>query len=328
MIGLNDYVYSIQNHIGATAAATYIIQNDVVVNEWYSGKHDLGMMSRNVDAKSQFNVGSVRKTYLGFVVSLLVERRIIKSIDDEISVYMKELSDITPEITIRHCLTHTHGLNSHEGKYTNSFVAGNDWAYTNSGIGILFQLVKCLTGMTLAEYINQEVFELLGFVESGWRTHYDEHLIYNYYNEESSWVGPNDSPDGDQSNLFVSARELAMWGNLHLRKGNFKGEQIYPKSVFDRITSLQTPDTLRIELPRQGYIWWLQYESPLNQIGDKVPEGSYQILGITGCACLVIPEYELVAVRMYNQLSNPEGYSYLQDIRRFGNEVMKALKEI
>lgn len=48
---LNEYVYVIQQSIGATAAATYIIQNDVVVNEWYSGTHEASDASRLVDEK-------------------------------------------------------------------------------------------------------------------------------------------------------------------------------------------------------------------------------------------------------------------------------------
>jgi len=323
---LNRYVSENQKQINATAAAIYIIQEDIVVNEWYSGRHDSSVSSRIVDAQSQFNVGSVRKTYLAFAISLLIETGNINSVDDEIGQYMNDLIDITHGITIRHCLTHTHGLELHEGKFLNSFMPGENWAYTNAGITILIELVKRLTGTTLADYISNEVLEPLGLVETGWRTQYHEHLIYNHYNDKDNWVGPNDSPTGIQSNLFVSARELALWGNLHLNKGNIHGKQVFSKSVFDRITSLQTPVTLPSHLPKQGFIWSLHSDSPLNQIGNKVPGCSFQILGITGCACLVIPKYRVVAVRMYNQLNNPERYNYLKDIRKFGNEVIVALQ--
>ncbi len=57
-----------------------------------------------------------------------------------------------------------------------------------------------------------------------------------------------------------------------------------------------------------------------------MPSNSYQILGITGCACLVIPEYDAVVVRMYNQLTNTGDYDYLKDIRQFGNLANDLLK--
>lgn len=61
---LNEYVLKIKKLISTSAVSTYIIQNDCVVNEWYSGYHDNTEGSRMVDAQSRFNVASVRKTYL------------------------------------------------------------------------------------------------------------------------------------------------------------------------------------------------------------------------------------------------------------------------
>jgi CubicO group peptidase (beta-lactamase class C family) len=331
MIGYNlrydvvsSYVEKIQSQINATAAATYIIQDDAVVHEWYSGKQGSSIGSRKVDEKTQFNVGSVRKTYLALAISLLMEKGVIKHIDDEVSIYLNEWEQDLHGITIRHLLTHTHGLVHDGGKRVKSFAAGQSWAYTNAGISILLELVSCLSGKNLSEFMQDEVFNPLGFVETGWRTEPHEYRIYNYYEDRDNWVGPNEDASGDQSNLFVSARELALWGKLHLNKGNIQGRQVIAETVFERITTLQTPSMLPALLPKQGFIWWLQSQAPHNQIGECVPQGSYQVLGITGCACLVIPEHRIVAVRMYNQLSNPAGYDYLADIREFGNQVVQA----
>lgn len=62
-----------------------------------------------------------------------------------------------------------------------------------------------------------------------------------------------------------------------------------------------------------------------NEIGDDVPHGSYQILGYTGVTLLVIPKYETVAVRMFNSWGSPLGYDYLEDVRAFGDWVVKCL---
>lgn len=53
---LNDYVYKVQQEIGATAAAVYLIQKDVVVNEWYSGRQGADITFRAVDAQTRFSV--------------------------------------------------------------------------------------------------------------------------------------------------------------------------------------------------------------------------------------------------------------------------------
>ncbi|MDT3426336.1 CubicO group peptidase (beta-lactamase class C family) [Paenibacillus forsythiae] len=325
---LADYVYDVQLRIGATAAALYVLQNGQKVHESYSGKHDEDERSRIVDAHTQFNVGSVRKTYLALAISLLIEQGRIESIDDSVSRYLDGLPSFTHDVTLRHLVTHTHGLMEREGQLIQEFPAGKGWAYRNAGIALLFQIISRLTGMTLSEFMTEAVFKPYGLRETGWCTAPHEHLIYNYYSHPDNWVGPNDSTAGDQSNLFVSARDLAKWGQLHLRRGTAEGgEQVLPFSIFERVTALHTHDSVPSLMPRNGYIWWLQHDTPVNQIGERVPAGSYQALGITGCAVLVIPSYDAVAVRMYNQLFNPEDYDYLKDIRTFGNLVSDAMME-
>lgn len=322
---LSDYVYDVQLQIGATAAALFVLQNNLIVHESYSVKHDEDERSRSVDAHTQFNVASVRKTYLALAISLLIEQGRIGSVDDPISWYLDKLPECTENVTVRHLLTHTHGLMEREGQLIQEFPAGRGWAYRNTGIEMLFKIVFRLTGMTLSEFMNIAVFEPYGLRETGWRSNPNEQMIYNYYSNPDNWVGPNDSTDGDQSNLFVSARDLAKWGQLHLRRGAaLDGRQVLPLSVFERVTALQTLDAVPSEKPRNGFIWWLQHDTPQNQIGELVPAGSYQALGITGCAVLVIPDYNVVAVRMYNQLFNSVDYDYLEDIRKFGNLVTDA----
>ncbi|RED36652.1 serine hydrolase [Paenibacillus sp. VMFN-D1] len=316
---LNDYVHQVQHRIGATAAAVYIIHKDTVVNEWYGGRHGSEPDSRPVDEKTQFNVASIRKTYLGLAISLLIEQGEIHSIDDAICRYLDKDIPQAEEVTLRHLLTHTHGLTEMQGKLVREFPAGSDWAYRNTGIALLIELVHQLTGYPLSTYMQRNVFDLYGLHETGWRTEKREELIYNYYEVPDAWVGPNDSAAGDQSNLFASARDLARWGAIHMNKGNVGGDQLIPESVFGRIVSPQTPKSLPAHEPLNGFIWWLQRDTPLNQLGERLPGGAYQVLGITGCACLVIPEYDAVVVRMYNQLSNSEDYDYLADIRQFGN---------
>jgi len=331
---LNDYVNHIQTAIGATAAATYIIKNNLVVNEWYSGRHDSIPESRLVDEKTQFNVGSVRKTYLGLAISLLIEQGKIKSIDEEIGTYLNEYAHIAKGVTMRHLLTHTHGLYEENGQFLREFQVGEGWAYRSPGITMLIRLVSQLSGQNLSAFMQRYVFDIYRLKETGWRTEYQEDLIYNYYKDKDkdkdkdTWVGQNNSDAGDQSNLFISARDLAKWGYMHLKKGCLNGEQLLPQSVFERVITLQTPNSVQSNYPRNGFIWWLQSDSPLNEIGGQLPSCSYQILGITGCACLVIPKYDAVIVRMYNQLSNPTGYDYLSDLRQFGNMANDLLMKL
>ncbi|MGM0827618.1 MAG: hypothetical protein ACQEU4_05285 [Bacillota bacterium] len=86
-----------------------------------------------------------------------------------------------------------------------------------------------------------------------------------------------------------------------------------------------------LELPKFGFFWWLKDNKVFchyNELGAELPEGSYQILGASGCACLVIPKYNAVAVRMYNSLYTYENknFDHIEDIQTFGNLVVKEIK--
>jgi len=314
---LNHYIFDIQNQVSATAASVLIIQNGVVINEWYSGRHEYTELSRKVDAKSQFNIGSIRKTYLGFAISLALFEGRIKSLNDPVTNYLNDLDeDVFTGTTIRHLLTHTHGLN---GPLKRNFSAGADWEYNNSGVNLLIRIVQRVFNRPLARVIEDEVLRPYGLSETGWRKENNEQLVW--VNE--SYAGEQ----GGEANLFVSTRDLAFWGYLHLTKGNYQGEQILPKSIFEQAVRIVTPAELDDTLPRNGFFWWVQ-DKPraISELGVQLPMGSFQSFGIFGNALLVIPELSVVAVRMFNQTKrNPTGYDYLRDIQNFGNKVWECI---
>ncbi len=76
------------------------------------------------------------------------------------------------------------------------------------------------------------MFKPANFQETGWRVQRDENLVdvVNDPNEDAiSEIGTVD--DGIEKKLFVSTREFAQWGNLHLNQGMIDDKQIVPKEV-------------------------------------------------------------------------------------------------
>ncbi|MFD2614994.1 serine hydrolase [Paenibacillus gansuensis] len=180
---------------------------------------------------------------------------------------------------------------------------------------MLIKIIHKVFLQPLAVVIKERVLEPYQLLETGWRKDNHESLV---------WV--NDScagEQGEEANLFVSTRDLGFWGYLHLTKGNYEGKQILPTSIFEETIKIATPATLDDDLPRNGFFWWVQDRPQASsELGGRLPKGSFQSLGFYGNAVLVIPEYNVVAVRMLNQLNrNPAGYDYLQDIQTFGNMV-------
>lgn len=309
--------------MSSSAGAAVIMQNGEIVWEWYSGYQSYRPGARRVNEDSQFNVASSRKTYIAFAVAYALFHRKIRSIDDKVADYIPDLSGIEGR-RIRHLLTHTHGLQEEDGKIVQIFTEGTNWKYNNTGVNLLVKIIEHTTGKTVSEILQQNVFNPLGFSQTGWKTYKEDNLIFNVH-EDTDILGPNDSSRGDQSNLFTSAREFAHWGNLHLNKGNANGYQLLSASFFNDLTAIQSPESLPRSLPTQGFFWWVQGEhtSPMSEIGELVPPGAFQVLGFTGCACLVIPAFNVVAVRMLNQTGQNQhpDFDYLTEIRQFGDLV-------
>ncbi|MGM0840146.1 MAG: serine hydrolase [Bacillota bacterium] len=69
---------------------------------------------------------------------------------------MPELEETTwKDTTIRHLLTHTHGL-KHEGNRTvREFAPGSNWSYKQIGIEALTQIVKRTTNKSVADIIQE-----------------------------------------------------------------------------------------------------------------------------------------------------------------------------
>lgn len=322
-----SHVRNTFDSVVGTGAAVLVIHEDAIVVEEYWGKQSLDAQAKKIQQDTQFHVASVRKSYIGFAVAYAVHHRKIHSIDDPVTEYLPFLdSDLMKGTTIRHLLTHTHGSHIKEGSIYREFAPGKSWSYRGVGIDMLAQIVKMSTGKTIAQIVGEQVFLPLGFTESGWYGTLHEKLAdVIRLPDDKSWT-TSDSTDGDKMNMYVSARELAYWGYLHLKIGRIGDKQIVAKEIIDLATSLQSPRLLDEDLPQNGFLWFVKdLPAKKTEIGELVPEGSFQILGYTGVAVLVVPRHDLVAVRMFNSFGSPAGYDYLEDIRSFGDTVIKCI---
>lgn len=316
-----NYVNKVKNQISASASSVYIIERGEVIGEWYEGTDPSSF--RKVDEKTRFNVFSVRKSYIGLAIAMLLHEGKIASLDDLVSTYLGE-NDLYNGITIRHLVTHTHGLNDDQTEIAKSYPAGTVWDYNGAGLSLLYKIILKVSGTTVNDILTKSVFKPLQFTETGWETKPGPHLTADVNERNEPNIRLEDHT-GFERNLFVSARELAHWGYLHLNKGRIGTEQFLPQILFEMTTEVQTPTQLK-NTPQNGFFWFRNENGyAKSELGEELPEGSYQILGASGCTCLVIPTFDAVAVRMYNKRGNPPGYDYLRDIKDFGNLVHSTL---
>jgi CubicO group peptidase (beta-lactamase class C family) len=304
-----------RNH--SSGAALVIMKDNEVVVEHYSGYHSNAAGATPIHENSQFNVASARKSYLGLAVAYAVYEGKINSLDDLAINYFEEY-EMLGNTTIRHLVTHSHGLHAREdGTIFREFPPGEGWAYRGINIEMMTMLINKLYGKSFPEILQERVFGPLGFNETAWQTEPNANLVQVIDNpNEPATYKLSHTSNGMESNLHTSAREFALWGNLHLNNG----QRIVPKEVIQLATQVQSPVYKNKDLPQNGLFWYVQGTPALkSELGERVPTGSYQILGITGPTLLVIPAYNLVIAKMYNKRYNYGGSNYLHYIREFSN---------
>ena len=315
------------NAVDCSGASVMVIHNDQIVSEAYWGKQSKEPGARSIQEDSQFHVASVRKSYIGFAAAYAIHNGYIHSIDDEIVKYLPNVNtEVFAKTTIRHLLTHTHGLRTFDGTIIREFPAGQGWAYREINIELLTQVIRQSTGRTVAEILKEQVFIPLAFNETGWHDEQSGKLAEVIRDPDDRFWSVDKELDGSKKNMYVSTRELAYWGYVHLKQGFIDGKQAVSKEIIQLATSLQSPNLINKDLPQNGFLWFVKdLPAKKTEIGKLVPNGSFQILGYTSVAVLVIPKHDIVAVRMFNSFGSPVGYDYLADIRAFGDTVMGCL---
>lgn len=266
---LITYTENAKEKFGASAASIVILQDNRILAEWYSGKHHFKKGSLEVTSDSMFNLYSLRKTYVGLATAIAV-------VESEISIDSK-LSDVLtkPELELGH--TTIRDLATKTGaKYF-----GADRIEREE---VACYLIKELTGYNIAELIRERIFQPMKLTNTEWISVPKERLVCDFQAADgyaSVRIGSN---EGHERNLYSSARELAQWGNLHLNRGQHHAIQLVPKEVFalSEQLRLDTVDKHRI------FGWYYQ---------DKC----YYATGAAGCHCVIIPEFNAVAVRMLNK---------------------------
>ncbi|MFC2080950.1 serine hydrolase domain-containing protein [Bacteroidota bacterium] len=141
---------------------------------------------------------------------------------------------------------------------------GNSFNY-NSGISqLLSTVIQKQTSMRLDSFVSKELFSPLGINEFIWQL----------------------NPDGaamGYSGLKLRPRDLAKFGLLYLKNGQWNSTQVIPESWIRESTSKQI---LRGDIPGfyYGYHWWVHQD------------GLYAAVGYGGQLMMIIPEYELIVL--------------------------------
>ena len=208
----------------------------------YKRGYGMASLSYNIPISPQsiFNIESMAKQFTAMSILLLAKRGRL-SLDDEIHKYLPEIPRYQSPITILHLIHHTSGIRNYwdltelagmRGENVHlteedflgliarqkelNFKPGEEYLYSNSGYFLLGLIVKRVSGKSLREFAEENIFKPLGmnstqFVDD--RTLVVKDRVTAYLpasNGRFSAAIYTDDPVGD-GGLYTSIEDLFLW---------------------------------------------------------------------------------------------------------------------
>ncbi|MBS4012183.1 MAG: beta-lactamase family protein [Bacteroidetes bacterium] len=217
--------------------AVLIAQEGQILFEKYNGLADLRDTSSYVNSNTLFQLASVGKQFTAIATVMLKERGYFEY-DDFVADYIDSFP--YPNITIRHLLNHTSGLQNYmylldhywkqdsfpknsdlvslfaEHNLPLNFSPGRRFAYSNTGYAFLALLIEEVSAMPFADFMKQELFIPLGmnntFVYSPENNNI-ENRSFGFSRRNHRSIVSDDIHDGivGDKGFFSTSRDLFRW---------------------------------------------------------------------------------------------------------------------
>jgi len=261
-------------------------------NYWLTGGADV-----------QWPSWSVAKSYVSALIGIAIEDGLIEDVNDPISKYLPELKGSGYDgVSIEDVLEMSSGARWNEdysdsksdinrlgrilalGGSLDKFVTtigpdlepGTYNRYNSADTQVLGRLLVKVSGMSLADYTQQELWEPLDAKEPGY------------------WLIDNKGMEMAFAGFHATARDYARLGELYRNNGIYDGKKILSKDWVTASTTSSKPHLTVGENPASnndfgyGYQWWLLDGN----------EGEFTAMGVYNQFIYVNPEKEVVIVKL------------------------------
>jgi len=255
-------------------------------------------------------VHSCTKTFTSAVLCLLIDDGRC-SLDSLAVQYMPGLADTYPEyagIKLRHLASMTSGYDGQRGEATAEkpwgdeqrytipvaplFAPGTAYKYHDAAVHLLGYIMTRIAGEPIEDLFRQRIADPIGMKRWEWKgLGTVDGLLFN-------------SPSGIYNGgIHITAREMARFGHLFLNRGKWNGKQLISAAWVDQATTNQVPATFRAlsggGSGRYGFFWWTNgIKHDGNRPWPSAPPGTYAARGGSSNYCFVIPEWNMVIVRL------------------------------
>ncbi len=192
---------------------------------------------------------------------------------------------------------------------------GTEWVYNNAAIQTLEAVFEGSTGQDLSDFAAERLFEPLGMDDSS--------LIRDAAGNPLTFMG-----------VQSTCRDMARFGLLALRRGNWDGQQIVSEQWMADSTGRSSQELNAA----YGWLWWVNREGivlggdeasgeadkgEVSQLVQGAPEDMFFALGLGGQMIAIDPGTDTVVVRL-GEATYPDGTEKFErdDIVRVATEAV------
>lgn len=210
------------------------------------------------------------------------------------------------------------------------FEPGSSWAY-GYGHDILARLIEVVSGMSIEQFLQKELFEPLGMNDTGYTFTGDQEqrMATLYTDDEQGGIKPSIPAIGDETfqpgvayrggglGLFSTPRDYTAFAQMLANGGIYDGKRIMGRKTIDlmRANQLNEQQLAQFTSPyTEGYGYGLGVRTLLNlgASNGNSSIGEFGWTGMTGTYVLIDPEEQLSIVYMHQRLPNLEREHHLR----------------
>jgi CubicO group peptidase (beta-lactamase class C family) len=270
--GLLDFVSAADRTVESMNSFMLVRHGQVVAEGWWSPYH----------AGAPHSLYSLSKSFTSTAVGLAIAEGKL-GLDDEVLKFFPEDAPAEPSKNLKAMRVsdllrmstghQTEPPRTPDQPWTRSFLEhpvahkpGTHFLYNTSATYVLSAIVQKATGMTVLDYLKPRLFAPLGIEHPTWE------------------VSPQGVSTGGYG-LSVRTEDIAKFGQLYLRKGEWDGERLVPAAWVEAATARQTSNGSNPKSDWDqgyGYQFW------------RCRHGAYRGDGAFGQFCIVLPEQDAV----------------------------------
>jgi len=258
-------------------------------------------------------VWSLTKSFTSTVLGLLIDDG-KATLDTAAKDFVPELAAAYPGVTLRHFATMTSGYRAMKdeprGSYrhgpsptpfdpcsTPLFAPGAQYAYWDSAMNEFGLVLTRIAGEPMKDLFKRRIADPIGMDPNEWG--------WGDFGRIDG-ITVNGGSGNANNHVFISARQLARLGFLFLRGGHWRDRRLIGYAWVQLATKPQVPVTIPLWPDSgadgrgvYGFNWWV---NSIKADGQRkwpgAPPGTYAASGYNNNDMFIIPEWEMVIVRL------------------------------